>query len=130
MPVVKSPLGIAVFYADEEKHGNLMMIEFQIDIPDKEQREQFRKQIEDEIEQQGHRQRQFDVQEKKPHETTIHSEPAKFTIAKGVDPSNKEETWQVTGEFKGLEGPAIFVFRAPLEGYSEEQIVKMLDSMK
>ncbi len=130
MPVTKAPLGIAVVYADEKQHSTLMLIEIQVDIPDKEQREQFQKQIEDGMEQQGHRQQQIRIQESKVHETTIHSEPARFIIAKGVNPSDKQEVWQVTGEFKGVEGPAIFVFHAPTEGYSEAQIIEMLDSMK
>ena len=131
VPISNAPMGIAVVYADEKQHSTLMLIEIQIEIADQTKREQFQKQIEEGMEQQGHhQQKQFHVTESKPHETTIHSEPAKFTIAKGDDPSNKEELWQVTGEFKGLEGPTIFLFRAPLEDYTEEQIIEMLDSMK
>jgi len=131
VPVSHAPFLTAAIYANEKQKSNLILMEFQSDMFGKEGREGFQKQIEDSMERQGQRQQQFQVKESKSHETTIHAEAAKFTIAKGVDQSdNNKELWQVMGEFKGTSGPAIFIFRAPLEDYTEEQIVEMLDSMK
>jgi hypothetical protein len=130
MPITHAPFLIAAIYANEKQHSMLMLTEFQSDLFGKEGREGFQKKLEESMELKGNRQQQFQVKESKAHETTIHSEPAKFNVAKGVNESNKQEQWLVMGEFKGVEGPAIFVFQAPLEDYTEEQIIEMLDSMK
>lgn len=129
VPVTKEPLAIAVVYAGEQEHSALSMFEFLMAMPE-EQRKQVQTQLEQSMSQQAQRQRKIEIQESKTHDTEIHGQPAHFIIAKGQDTSSKQDVWQVTGEFQGAKGAAVLMFAGPVEKFTEDDIVKMLDSMK
>jgi hypothetical protein len=129
VPFSKEPLGIAVVYSNDNE-ARLLLVELKAPVPDKRQREKIEAQIHDFLEKGGENEKQIRIESATPHTVTIHGEPAKFSIGKGINREDQKSMWQVTGEFAGLEGPAQLSFVAPLDDFSEEELIKMLDSMQ
>lgn len=128
VPFTDKPGACGVVYGSKN-HASLMMFEALVPM-DEDERNKAQSQIEQAMSQQGRRQKSIRIEESKAHDLEIHGKPAHFTVAKGVDTADKQEMWQVTGDFEGEKGPVMFVFTAPAEDYTEEDILKMLDSMK
>jgi hypothetical protein len=72
----------------------------------------------------------FDVLESEPFDTTIHGEPARFTVARVKRRRSKEEAWRVEGSFRGGGGPAIILLDAASKDFSKDEVMQMLQSMK
>ena len=72
----------------------------------------------------------FEVAETEPFDTTIHDQPAHFTLSRVVDKKADEEQWRAEGSFQGLGGPAILLFEGRAPDFDKEQVLDMLKSMK
>jgi hypothetical protein len=130
VPFSKEPLGVAVFYASKADDAELMLIELRAPIADKREREKIEAQIHEFLEKGDRPEKRVRVESSTPHDVTIHGEPGRFVIGKGVSPDDKRPMWQVTGEFAGAQGPSQFRFVGPVDAYSEADLLQMLDSMQ
>jgi hypothetical protein len=72
----------------------------------------------------------IEVEETEPFDSKIHDEPAHFEISRGKGRESKEEYWEVVGEFRGLAGPAMLIFKGKGSEFTKDQVLEMLSSMK
>ncbi len=73
---------------------------------------------------------ELEVRETETLDAKINGEVAHFTISRGVGQESQEEYWEVVGQFKGDEGPAILIFKARVASFTKEKVLAMLKSME
>lgn len=81
------------------------------------------------IKRQNQDQRDLDITKEEQREFTIKGQKLKFTFAEGTDKQGNAFN-QVTGVFAGNEGPSFLMVQVPADEYNEEEIVKMIESIK
>lgn len=59
-------------------------------------------------------------------ETTVHDQPATFTIGNGKD----DLFWMVIGEFQGKSGPVLLEMNVEAPAFSKEQVLELLNSIR
>ena len=72
----------------------------------------------------------IEIEETEPFDSKIHDEPAHFEISRGKGRESKEEYWEVVGEFRGLGGPAMLIYKGKASDFTKDQVLEMLSSMK
>jgi hypothetical protein len=93
--------------------------------------DQMQRQMDQSLRQQGMgQQEKITIKETDKKQVEIRGQPVTFTISKGVGEKSGSPRIQVTGVFQGKTGPAMLMFNADAEKYSEEEIGKMLESIK
>jgi len=113
-------------YEEESKQGALVLMSLGIPndgMVDMEQ--EFRKSMK----QQNQNQRELTITKTEQREFTINGQKVKFDFAEGTD-QNDKKFHQVQGVFAGNNGPAFFFLQIADESYNDEQIVKMIKSIK
>lgn len=113
-------------YNQASKQGMLTLISFS--IPDDGMID-MEKEFRNSLNQQNQNQRELKITNSKPREFTIKDKKVNFTFAEGTD-ANDQEFRQVTGVFPGKNGPAFLMLQVLAEDYNEEEIVKMIESIK
>lgn len=78
---------------------------------------------------QNQNQRKLDITKEEQREFTIKGKKLNFTFAEGTD-QDKVEFHQVTGVFPGKSGPSFLMLQIQSDEYNEEEIVKMIESIK
>ncbi|HEV3023072.1 MAG TPA: hypothetical protein VGX76_11415 [Pirellulales bacterium] len=79
----------------------------------------------------GHGSRQIkDLETRPPVEVEIRGKPATFKIQKGTDAQSNKEFTQVMGTFEGKEGTDMLFMQLPSDKYSDEQVEKIIRSIK
>ncbi|QDT97070.1 hypothetical protein [Gimesia aquarii] len=78
---------------------------------------------------QNQNQRQLDITKEETREFMIKGKKLNFTFAEGTD-QDKTKFHQVTGVFPGKGGPAFIMLQIQADEYNEEEIVKMIESIK
>jgi hypothetical protein len=78
----------------------------------------------------SHDEEDLEVSETETLDTKINGEVAHFNISRGVGEDSKEEYWEVVGQFKGDEGPAVLILKARVADMTKDQILEMLKSME
>lgn len=72
-----------------------------------------------------------DIEHSETRDVEVNGQPATFQVARGHTQRSKNEVWQVTGSFHGKGGgPAILFMQVNQSDFSEDEINKLLDSMK
>ena len=71
-----------------------------------------------------------EVEETETLDTKINGELAHFTISRGKGQESQEKYWDVVGQFKGDEGPAILIFKARVANFTKDKVLAMLKSME
>ena len=125
MNIVGTNVRMAV-YEEEAKQGALVLMSLGIPndgMVDMEQ--EFRKSMK----QQNQNQRELTITKTEEREFTIKGQKVKFDFAEGTD-QNDNKFHQVQGVFAGKNGPAFFFLQIADESYNEEQIVKIIESIK
>jgi len=113
-------------YESESKKGALVLMSMGIPndgMVDMEQ--EFRQNLK----RQNQDQRELDITKQEDREFTIKGQKVKFNFAEGTDPQGNE-FHQITGIFVGNEAPSFLLIQVPADEYNEEEIVKMIESIK
>lgn len=130
VPFSGTRMGLWTVYADDATKSQLVLFALG-DMANQGDPEEMRKGMEQSLEQQGMKGPQkIDVTESYTKEVEIRGEKATFTISKGTASGSDSPRIQVVGVFKGETGPAILVFDADAEKYPEEDVIKMIESIK
>lgn len=117
-------------YVDEETDSVLALFTMPAASMSDDQ-EEMRRAMNQSLQQQGMRgQEGISIQESYTKDLSIRGENVTFKIAKGVGDESGVARIEVTGVFPGKTGTAFVMFNANAEKYTEEQIVKMLESIK
>jgi hypothetical protein len=119
-PVMKGAL-----YSDADKKNHLIIGQINQSFGD-------RHNLETQLRTSMHREgdEDLEVRETETLDTKINGEVAHFTISRGVGHASKEEYWEVVGQFKGDEGPAVLIFKARVADFDKDKVLEMLKSMK
>lgn len=120
-----------VAYVDEQTDSALILFEMG-GVRASQDQEQMRRAMDESLRQQGMQQQREKLVDVKSHpkEVQIRGQPATFTIEKGVGADSQKPRIQVTGAFQGEGGPAMLLFGADAQKFTEEQIVEMIDSIE
>ena len=125
--IVGKGMKMAIFEPDS-KQGVLILMS--ITVPDDgmiDMEKEFRDSLNNQNQNQNHR--QLDITEEKQREFTIKGKKLNFTFAEGTD-QNGNAFHQVTGVFPGKSSPAFLMLQIQSDEYNEEEIVKMIESIK
>jgi hypothetical protein len=123
LPVI-GPVMKGSVYGDKAKQSNLILGQFNQQFVDQHSLEtQLRSATSEKHE-------DIDIEETEPFDSKIHNEPAHFEISRGKGHDSKEEYWEVVGEFRGSEGPAMLIFKGRAGEFTKDQVLEMLNSMK
>ena len=128
IPFTDQSMTMVVFQA-ENNQGGVFLCEFSAGFGAGNQ-EQFKQQMEQSLNQQGHGTKQLQVLETRTIEVTIHDEPATFNIQKAKDPNDNREYVQVIGVFKGKSGTSMLMAQLPADQYTEDDAEKLVRSIK
>lgn len=118
-----------VAFAPAEGEGSLLLLQSNVS-GDKESIDDFVRQINRGENDSEERNLELDPTSIVDKEFTIRGSPATFQFAKGTDGENMKTFRQVTGAFPGKEGTAILFLQIDEEHYNEEEIIKMIESIK
>lgn len=118
-----------VIFEPADVQGVLILMS--ITVPDDgmiDMEKEFRNSLNDQNQNQNHR--KLDITKEEPREFTIKGKKLNFTFAEGTDKQNGEKFHQVTGVFPGKNSPAFLMLQIESDEYNEEEIVKMIESIK
>jgi hypothetical protein len=124
-----------VAYQRKGSAGSMLMIMETTQPPmqgasPKQQREQMRQAMRQQAQQQGQANDEIDEQSSESREFTINGESVPFEFIKGTAAQGGVPTRQVVGIFPGREGTVMLMLMAPESEYNEEEIVKMIESIR
>ncbi|MFH1300314.1 MAG: hypothetical protein ABIK07_04570 [Planctomycetota bacterium] len=125
--VIGKGMQMALF-EPESKQGILILMS--LTVPDDgmiDMEKEFRSSLNNQNQNQN--QRKLDITKEEQREFTIKGKKLNFTFAEGTD-EEKAEFHQVTGVFPGKSGPAFLMLQIQASEYNEEEIVKMIESIK
>lgn len=123
--VVGTRIRMAI-YEEENKQGALILMSLgMLDDGMVDMEQEFRKSLK----QQNQNQRELNITKEEQREFTIKEQKVKFNFAEGTD-KNGKEFHQITGVFSGNNGAAFLFLQVASENYNEEEIVKMIESIK
>tara|TARA_R110002111_G_scaffold262875_1_gene342481 strand:- start:22996 stop:23661 length:666 start_codon:yes stop_codon:yes gene_type:complete len=125
--VIGKGMQMALF-EPESKQGILILMS--LTVPDDgmlDMEKEFRSSLNNQNQNQN--QRKLDITKEEQREFTIKGKKLNFTFAEGTD-EEKTEFHQITGVFPGKNGPAFLMLQIQSEEYNEEEIVKMIESIK
>ena len=113
-------------YEEKSKDGALVLMS--LGIPDDgmvDMEQEFRKSMK----QQNQNQRELTITKTEEREFTIKGQKVNFEFSEGTD-QNDKKFHQVQGVFAGKNGPAFFFLQIADKSYHDEEIVKMIESIK
>ncbi len=124
LPVI-GPMMKGAIFADPAQQNHLILGEVNRSFSDT-------KNLEAELRNslQQHEREDIDVRESETIETTIHDEPARFTVSRGVGRESKTEYWEVVGHFQGSGGLALLLVKVETSRFTKEQVLDIIKSMK
>ena len=129
MPFAGTPIMKGVAFIDDDEESFLILGEANPDFGG--DSGDIELQFNQAMSERGHRDRRdFKTVESEPFETTIHDEPAEFTISRLVNEESDEEYWRAEGDFQGAGGPAVLIFEGDSSDFPKDRVVDMLQSMK
>jgi len=130
VPFSGQRLMVWTVYLDEATDSTLVLFAFgEGTVPPNQ--DQMRQQMDQSLRQQGMgSQEQVTIKESSTKQVQIRGQQVTFTIAKGVGGKSGAPRIQVTGVFQGQTGPVMLMLNADANKYTEEQIVKMIESIK
>ena len=118
-----------VSYTLTDANGKLMIMEMNISgVPPEDQEPQMRQQIRSK----NFGEKELIVNEEKieTRTFTIRGKEVDFQFAEAEDPQTKTAYRQVSGVFPGKQGTAFLMLQIEEEGYDEDAVVKMIESIK
>jgi len=117
-------------YLDEATDSTLVLFAFgEGTVPPNQ--DQMQRQMDQSLRQQGMGNREpITIKESYTKQVEIRGQQVTFTIAKGVGGKSGAPRIQVTGVFQGQTGPVMLMLSADANKYTEEQIVKMIESIQ
>jgi len=124
-------LATMVIYTKKPDNGAVMLMAFG-DAVSQGDRENFRRQMNQSMQQQGVQSEEHNIQieESNTKEFTIRGKPASFVFARGVNQDNGKRVLQVTGTFEGKTGPTMLMIVVDADQYTEEDVEKVIKSIK
>jgi len=129
IPLTDQRLMVWVVYADKKSDSMLMLFAMGETLAQQNQA-QMRQSIDQSLQQQNMQQEQITVDESYTKELEINGQPATFVIQKGTGKDSQTRRIQVSGVFQGKTGPVMLMLNVDAEKFSEEEIVKMLESIQ
>jgi len=111
--------------------GALMIGEIDSRIGNNDLRQQ-QLQLDQALQQQGRDgpNRHLEIHTRKTRKFKIRGEESKFEFAEGEDKKTGEKFRQVSGDFPGKDGRAFLIFQVAEELWNEDEVVKMIESIK
>jgi len=129
VPVVHKDLMSWVMYLDQATNSSLVIASTGEAMAGQEQ--QLRQSIDQSLRQQGMGDHEDILVQRSEQKTVeIRGKQANFTISHGTTHDGQRKRIQVTGSFQGKSGPAMLMFHADANKYTEEQLVHMLQSIR
>jgi len=142
-PIINKRIFTAAIFEDSAGEGTLTLAEFPIKLEDAD-RENLEMQMNQQMAGQGEGHKNIIVRESRSLELTVRGKPAKFMIQKGelsdashdraVKPAEKagdrKEVVSASGTFQGKNGAALIVIQLDADKHSEEDVEKVLRSIK
>lgn len=113
-------------YESESKKGAIILMS--MGIPD-DGMVDMEKEFQRNIKQNNQNQRDLNITKEEQREFTIKGQKVTFTFAEGKD-KNDQDFHQITGVFSGNNGPAFLMVQVPSDEYNEDEMVKMIESIK
>lgn len=119
-----------VAYGDKESDSALALAAFAEAMAGQD-RQQFELQLRQMLDQEGlDKQKAVVPQEVEEKEISVRGQPQKFTFIRGKDAETGKPRLEVKGTFEGKEGASFFQFSGDAETYDEQQIVKVIESIR
>lgn len=119
-----------VVHADPDRESALVLVAVGGEMAEKDQRE-IRRSIEQSLRQQAiEGQEDIVIQESDDKRLDINGQPVTFKISKGVGRESRTPRIEVTGVFQGKNSPVMLMFNGEAEKYTEERLVRMLESIE
>ncbi|MCA9016088.1 MAG: hypothetical protein KDA77_12215 [Planctomycetaceae bacterium] len=125
MKIVGMEMRMAI-YEETAKQGALILMS--IGTPD-DGMVDLEKEFQKNMRQNNQNQRELKITKEEKREFTIKGKKVNFNFAEGTD-QNGKEFHQISGVFSGKKGPAFLFVQVSAETYNEEEIVKMIESIK
>ncbi|WP_339729357.1 hypothetical protein [uncultured Gimesia sp.] len=125
MKIVGMEMRMAV-YEEKAKQGAIVLMS--ISTPD-DGMVDLEKEFQKNMRQNNQNQRDLKITKEETREFTIKGKKVDFNFSEGTDPKGKE-FHQISGVFSGKKGPAFLFIQLSSETYNEEEIVKMIESIK
>ncbi|MFN0055074.1 MAG: hypothetical protein ACKV0T_23115 [Planctomycetales bacterium] len=121
-----------IYQRKPQQDGMLMLMEFDTSMFQQGDPEQQRKQMLDAMRQQQAQSGQMDanlqIQERTSRDLTVRGQTTKFEFNKGT--AGGKTVRQVIGSFPSPKGVAMLMLMLPDEGYEEEAVVRMIESIR
>lgn len=118
-----------VLYGDFNNSGSLMLCHVNADIDSNDPNQE--REIRSRMQETSGDQRNLIVKNVEEKEFTIRGATVTVTFAEAEDANSGESIRQVTGSFKGEpRGTVIFIYSISEESYDEEEVVRMIESIK
>lgn len=129
VPFTDQTVMTMVSYAPPDKQGMILLSGIG-SIAAAADREQMRRNVEQQMNQQGMPSKSLEIDETRDLEVEIRGQPAKFRIHKAHDPQSKQNYVQFDGMFEGKQGPAVLIGQVKAENFSEDDAENLLRSIK
>ena len=129
VPFTDQRMMLWVVYTDQ-KGDSMLMLFAMGNMMAQQNQDQMRQSIDQSLQQQNMRQEQITIEQTSTKEREINGQQATFTIQKGKGKDSKTERIQVSGVFQGKTGPVMLMMNVDAQKISEDEIVKMLDSIQ
>ncbi|QDV51446.1 hypothetical protein [Gimesia fumaroli] len=125
MKIVGMEMRMAI-YEEAAKQGALILMS--IGTPD-DGMVDLEKEFQKNMRQNNQNQRELKINKEEEREFMIKGKKVTFNFAEGTD-KNGKEFHQISGVFAGKKGPAFLFVQIASDTYNEEEIVKMIESIK
>lgn len=125
MSVVGVNMRMAI-YEQNTKEGAIVLMS--LGIPD-DGMVDLEKEFQKSMKQQNQNQRELNITKEEKREFTIKGKKVSFNFAEGTDEDGTAFN-QVTGVFPGNNGPAFLMVQVASDDYNEDEIIKMIESIK
>ncbi len=70
------------------------------------------------------------IEKAEQRELVVQGENKSFLFAEGTDLNTDKKFYQVSGDFRGKKGTGFLIFQMEEDDYDEEQIIKIIESVK
>ena len=118
-------------YSSTEADGMLMLMEMKVSgLTPEEQEPEMRKAMRQQMGNQNFGEKELDLKKTETRTFTIRGRDIDFQFAEAEDPETGVAYRQVSGVFQGKGGTAFLMLQIEEEGYDEDVIVKMIESIK
>lgn len=129
IPFTDQRIMVMAVYADEPSNSTLVLMAMGEQFAGQNEA-QMKQSAEQQLRQQGMQQEEVLIEESYQKEVEIRGEQATFNILKGRGAESQAARIQVTGVFRGEDGPVMLILNADATKFGEQQVIEMIDSIR